>query len=130
MPFFYDSFAQECIFLVGGETKATEPVPIFLRSGDICIMSAEARLVYHAVPRIMPSGQERLDECFNQFAKESENETNNSETCDKYRCLNSNMMKLTHCDDWTFLEDYLSQTRINFNIRQVLAPDKDFPVES
>ena len=36
------------IFLAGGQTRDTEPVPILLRSGDVLIMSGPAcRRVYH-----------------------------------------------------------------------------------
>ena len=44
---------QSAIFLIGGPTKEVEPLPIFLHSGDILIMSGEARKCFHAVPKIM-----------------------------------------------------------------------------
>ena len=49
------SFGQNAIFLIGGPTKAQEPVPILLRNGDVLIMSHEARQSYHAVPKITQS---------------------------------------------------------------------------
>lgn len=63
-PLISFSFGQSCIFLIGGPTKDTEPVPIFLNSGDICLMTEAARLSYHAVPRILPGKQEYLQQCF------------------------------------------------------------------
>lgn len=48
------SLGQTAIFLLGGVTKATEPVAVYLRSGDITVLSGDSRLAYHAVPRILP----------------------------------------------------------------------------
>jgi alkylated DNA repair protein alkB family protein 1 len=47
------SLGQEAIFLIGGPTKATPPVALRLRSGDVVVLSGEARANYHAVPRIV-----------------------------------------------------------------------------
>ncbi len=46
----YTAWGQSAIFLIGGESR---PTPILLRSGDVVIMSSEARLAYHGVPRIL-----------------------------------------------------------------------------
>lgn len=62
LPYF--SFGQSCIFLIGGPTKETEPIPLFLNSGDICLMTGPARLSFHAVPRILPGKTEQLVNCF------------------------------------------------------------------
>jgi hypothetical protein len=40
------------IFLIGGFDKDEEPIPIYIRSGDILIMGGKSRLCYHGVPRI------------------------------------------------------------------------------
>ncbi|XP_052766416.1 nucleic acid dioxygenase ALKBH1-like [Mya arenaria] len=63
-PLISFSFGQSCIFLIGGPTKETEPIPVFLNSGDICLMTGNARLSYHAVPRILPGNREHLHACF------------------------------------------------------------------
>ncbi|WAR19630.1 ALKB1-like protein [Mya arenaria] len=47
-----------------GHTDETEPIPVFLNSGDICLMTGNARLSYHAVPRILPGNREHLHACF------------------------------------------------------------------
>lgn len=54
----YFSFGQTAIFLIGGRTKEEKPTGVFLRSGDIVVMSKESRLCYHAVPRIMKTNKE------------------------------------------------------------------------
>ena len=58
------SFGQAAIFLLGGKSKCTEPTAMFIRSGDIVLMSAKARLCFHAVPKIMtPTLDQLLPEC-------------------------------------------------------------------
>eukprot|EP01112_Ceratiomyxa_fruticulosa_P016117 TRINITY_DN4839_c0_g1_i3.p2 TRINITY_DN4839_c0_g1~~TRINITY_DN4839_c0_g1_i3.p2 ORF type:complete len:154 (-),score=34.25 TRINITY_DN4839_c0_g1_i3:47-508(-) len=47
------SFGSEAVFLLGGETKETEPHAVFIRSGDIMIMGGRARYCYHGVSRII-----------------------------------------------------------------------------
>ena len=47
------SLGQSCVFLFGGRTRETEPVALTLRSGDVVIMSGEARKCYHGVPKIV-----------------------------------------------------------------------------
>ena len=39
--------------MIGGPSKKTEPSAIFLRNGDVLVMSQEARQSYHAVPKIL-----------------------------------------------------------------------------
>lgn len=39
--------------MIGGPTIDEKPTAVFLKSGDIAIMSRDSRLSYHAVPRIM-----------------------------------------------------------------------------
>jgi len=53
LPLVSVSLGAACIFLIGGPTKSTRPVAMFLRSGDILVMSGASRLAYHAVPRIL-----------------------------------------------------------------------------
>ncbi|KAG6878736.1 hypothetical protein C0993_011551 [Termitomyces sp. T159_Od127] len=60
------SLGNAAIFLIGGLTRDSTPVPILLRSGDVVIMSGpECRRAYHGVPRILdntlPPHLEKLD---------------------------------------------------------------------
>ncbi|GIY37716.1 nucleic acid dioxygenase ALKBH1 [Caerostris darwini] len=52
-PIISYSFGQTGIFLIGSENKCDKPFAIFLRSGDIIVMSRSCRLSYHAVPCII-----------------------------------------------------------------------------
>jgi alkylated DNA repair dioxygenase AlkB len=51
------SLGNAAIFLIGGLTRDTEPVPILLRTGDVVIMSGPAcRRAYHGLsPLIVAS---------------------------------------------------------------------------
>ena len=41
------------MFLIGGQTKDITPKAMFIHSGDIVVMSAQSRLAYHGVPKIL-----------------------------------------------------------------------------
>ncbi|KIJ68929.1 hypothetical protein HYDPIDRAFT_172447 [Hydnomerulius pinastri MD-312] len=88
------SLGNAAIFLIGGLTRDTEPIPILLRSGDVVIMSGPAcRRAYHGVPRIL---ENTLPEHFSQPPE-------------------------ADCGiaDWEPYKDYMQATRININVRQV-----------
>lgn len=102
----FSSFGQTAIFLLGGLTKETDPVAVYLHSGDICIMSNECRLAYHAVPRIVPAPKTDLP-YINEFVS-SEKRRKDSE-------------------DFSSFERYLETSRINMNVRQVLQMGQSFP---
>ncbi|XP_041467855.1 nucleic acid dioxygenase ALKBH1-like [Lytechinus variegatus] len=64
-PLISYSLGQSAIFLVGGTTKATKPMALHLRSGDVIVLGGASRLAYHAVPRIMYAYKEgQLPRCF------------------------------------------------------------------
>lgn len=88
-PIISFSFGQSAIFLLGTQSKADKPVALFIRSGDIVIMSGECRLSYHAVPVLL-----------NELVE------------DRYSPSGSD-------DSWSPFAKYLSSSRINFNVRQV-----------
>lgn len=44
----FSSLGNAAVFLIGGLTRDSEPVPILLRSGDVVIMSGpDCRRAYH-----------------------------------------------------------------------------------
>ncbi|KAF9453192.1 hypothetical protein P691DRAFT_695142 [Macrolepiota fuliginosa MF-IS2] len=88
------SLGNAAVFLIGSQTRDTEPVPILLRSGDIVIMSGPAcRRAYHGVPRILEGALPP------HLRKETLSEDQRS--------------------DWAPYENYIRTTRINVNVRQV-----------
>ena len=53
--YMYCSFGLPCVFMIGGQTKSQEPEALYLRDGDVMIMSGSARMSYHAVPKVLPA---------------------------------------------------------------------------
>lgn len=132
------SFGQTAIFLIGGPTKDEKPMAIFLKSGDIAVMSKESRLSYHAVPKIMKTDVGWLNEPIEntETCCAKSDETNNTDEMDervpKRRRLT---VTISECCDsfaediwdivvdqtqWKSYADYISDCRININVRQVL----------
>ncbi|XP_015436317.1 PREDICTED: DNA oxidative demethylase ALKBH1 [Dufourea novaeangliae] len=101
-PLFSISFGQTAIFLIGGHKQDDAANAIYLRSGDIVVMSGKSRLRYHGVPKILPATVIPWDQ---------EDSNNNEEQHCKYLP-----------DDWNKAKVYISQARINMNVRQVLKP--------
>ncbi|XP_030638030.1 nucleic acid dioxygenase ALKBH1 [Chanos chanos] len=110
-PLLSFSFGQTAVFLLGG-TKREEPAtPMFMRSGDIMVMSGFSRLLYHAVPCIVPSTT--LPSCLEQqLQKESQPDGLSLEVSQQ---------------DWEICSKYLLTSRVNMTVRQVLGPGQSFP---
>ncbi|XP_068154875.1 nucleic acid dioxygenase ALKBH1 isoform X1 [Drosophila tropicalis] len=112
-PLFSFSFGQSCIFLIGGRTLDEKPTALYLRSGDVLIMSNESRLCYHAVPRVMKASEEpwsSIDDNTDDLANHSDNLALD---IDLYRRVNDK-------DFWLPFGNYVKDSRINMNVRQVL----------
>lgn len=104
-PLFSISFGQSAIFLIGGLEREDKVFPILLDSGDVLVMSADSRLCYHAVPRVFASNR--------QYWNSNEDATHCEDLAshDVNECLKS--------DEWEPFENYLIDSRINVNVRQV-----------
>ncbi|CAF0936700.1 unnamed protein product [Didymodactylos carnosus] len=88
-PLISISFGNIGIFLIGGQDKSIEPIPMRLNSGDIVIMTKQTRLAYHGIPKIIE------DNSLSKILKNSDDEK------------------------WSQYWNYISKNRININIRQV-----------
>ena len=53
VPLLSISLGLPAIFLIGTASLDTVPAALLLKTGDVLVMEAEARLAYHAVPRII-----------------------------------------------------------------------------
>lgn len=104
-PLFSISFGQSAIFLIGGTEREDETLPILLSSGDILVMSGQSRLCYHAVPRV--------------FKTERKVWNVNEDTCRCQDLPQDDLKEILREDEWARFEDYLTDSRINVNIRQV-----------
>lgn len=107
-PLFSFSFGQTAIFLIGGKTIEDIAIPMFLRSGDILMMSKESRLCYHGVPKILQVDSRKW------CSLEDENDKNIPK---EYKETVSLCKEDT---SWKPFGDYLNHSRINMNVRQVL----------
>ncbi|KAG2184672.1 hypothetical protein INT43_000585 [Umbelopsis isabellina] len=90
-PLISISLGHDCIYLIGGPTRNTTPTAIRLRSGDVMVMTGNARSAYHGVPKILPSAPTFLQPD----------------------------IKDAQVDDWELYGEFISKARINLNIRQV-----------
>jgi len=90
------SLGNAAVFLIGGQSRDTKPLPILLRSGDIVIMAGpQCRRAYHGVPRI-------LEDTLPDHVRFS----NDVSECDG--------------DAWAPpYAEYMATARINVNVRQV-----------
>lgn len=133
------SFGQSAIFLIGGPTKQTRPKALLLNSGDIVVMSGESRLAYHGVPKILPYFQEcgssskfgvqhLLKPCICGFGptETAVDQSSAAEMCagevEKRGCPCCEELIKT----WPLFESYISVSRINVNIRQVVSENCAF----
>lgn len=110
------SFGQSAIFLIGGHDKASDPSAILLNSGDVIIMSKEARLCYHAVPKILPASSQPWD---------SIEKLNNINSGVQFKYLRKELdINETIDKMWTEFGRYIKESRININVRQVLKENQ------
>ena len=103
-PLISISLGSSAIFLIGDTTKDIKPKSVYLKSGDIVVMSDKSRLSYHAVPKIFKDS--RLEECLKYDLNE----------------LKENFKQSNYYVDdqeWSLIYDYIKINRINLNIRQV-----------
>lgn len=111
---------------------------IFLKSGDIAVMSKESRLSYHAVPRIMKTDvgwlnepientetccaidetDNNVDEMDEHVPKRRRLTVNTSDYCDSF--ADDIWDLVVDQTQWKPYADYISDCRININVRQVL----------
>ncbi|XP_017287155.1 nucleic acid dioxygenase ALKBH1 [Kryptolebias marmoratus] len=105
------SFGQSAIFLLGGPRKQDPPTAMFMHSGDVMVMSGPSRLLYHAVPRIVPAPLERAA-VLEDFSSAS------------------SLLEPVPEEDWAVCSRYIQSSRVNVTVRQVLGPGQSFPETS
>lgn len=137
-PLLSFSFGQSAIFLLGGNTIEEAALPVFIHSGDIIVMSSQARLLFHGVPRILhiedDSPWENVEKVQN-----TEKDSNNINFTESYeqavvpadvshvakKCVYSSDVKnsvFLSDEIWKYFNQFLETCRININVRQVLFP--------
>lgn len=81
-------------------------------------MSKEARLSYHAVPKIVPATSEPWNNL--EFSKEIVDKPITFKYITDKQQLISDMNNNIDEDDWNLFGKYVKESRINMNVRQVL----------
>lgn len=90
---------------------------MFIHSGDMMVMSGFSRLLYHAVPRVLPNLEGKpLPSCLELPLPAD--------------LLADSVIKPCSPDDWQVCARYLQGSRINMTIRQVLVEGQSFPTDS
>ncbi|XP_062253414.1 nucleic acid dioxygenase ALKBH1 [Platichthys flesus] len=113
-PLLSFSFGQSAIFLLGGTCRHDPPIAMYMHSGDVMVMSGKSRLLYHAVPRIIPAPE-------GHTALEMEGYSLASSLRD------STVVEQMSEQDWAVCSRYIQSSRVNVTIRQVLGPGQSFP---
>lgn len=86
---------------------------MYMHSGDVMVMSGQSRLLYHAVPRIIPAPQ-------GCPALESEGHSLASLLQDNA------VLEPVSDEDWAVCSRYIQSSRVNVTVRQVLGPGQSF----
>uniref|UniRef100_A0A1A9W347 Fe2OG dioxygenase domain-containing protein n=1 Tax=Glossina brevipalpis TaxID=37001 RepID=A0A1A9W347_9MUSC len=137
-PLFSFSFGQTAIFLIGGLTLEMRPTALFLESGDVLVMTSESRLCYHAVPLIMKAREDSwnahiaskpIDLIKQTVGKGMRTELDhlNSNETEFVQWSTSCLLYEQVCNEafWLPYSNYLQDSRLNINVRQVLNEDQE-----
>nr|XP_024662042.1 nucleic acid dioxygenase ALKBH1 [Maylandia zebra] len=113
-PLLSFSFGQSAIFLLGGPHRQDPPTAMLMHSGDVMVMSGPSRLLYHAVPRILPPPPGRL-------ALETGGSIQTPPPQE------GSVVEPVSEEEWAVCSRYIQSSRVNVTVRQVLAPAQKFP---
>ncbi|KAG7510634.1 nucleic acid dioxygenase ALKBH1 [Solea senegalensis] len=113
-PLLSFSFGQSAIFLLGGTCRQDPPTAMYMHSGDVMIMSGQSRLLYHAVPRIVPAPQGHTSLDMESYSPASSPQDNT-------------VVEQMPEQDWTVCSKYIQSSRVNVTVRQVLGTGQSFP---
>lgn len=94
---------------------------MFIRSGDIVVMSGDSRLAYHGVPRILQLPREDALAALSPGllkAAASSHGAEQQETCKLWGERDQSAWRVL--TEWPVFYSYLQTSRINVNVRQVL----------
>ncbi|XP_063039748.1 nucleic acid dioxygenase ALKBH1 isoform X2 [Engraulis encrasicolus] len=125
-PLLSFSFGQAAVFLLGGTRREDPATPMFMRSGDIMVMSGDSRLLYHAVPCIVPAPADQpLPTCLMQ--QQQQQQQSPLQATDFQQPNHSSMLQEVPQEDWELCSRFLHTARVNMTVRQVLGEGQVFP---
>lgn len=123
LPLVSLSLGLSAVFLFGGPTREDTPTALWLRSGDAIIVTGEARLCYHGVPRIVEGSCPEFLLDPKRYRNLSTCQSSAGEPGDSTRSRRDAMSGAAGGDETegfsTALVEYMSTARININVRQL-----------
>jgi alkylated DNA repair protein alkB family protein 1 len=113
------SMGLSSIFLLGGKSKEEEPViPILVRKGDIMCLGGDARLNFHSMARLLPHTVS-LPTIDQTLCPSKEEQLSRASIAALFPQQQHEDDLDISSDSRLALEEYLSDHRININVRQV-----------
>eukprot|EP00003_Mantamonas_plastica_P002754 TRINITY_DN1212_c0_g1_i2.p1 TRINITY_DN1212_c0_g1~~TRINITY_DN1212_c0_g1_i2.p1 ORF type:complete len:424 (-),score=129.29 TRINITY_DN1212_c0_g1_i2:1220-2491(-) len=101
-PIMSVSFGHSAIFLVGGDTvDSCVPQPIVIHSGDIVMLAGQTRFAVHGVPLIV------------------------QDTLVPWLSVDAELEEEEDARKWNSIGKWMSNSRVNLNVRQVLPDGLD-----
>ena len=102
------------VFLIGGQTRDQEPIPLLLRSGDVVVMSGpQCRRAYHGTKQLKGFSLRFMMACYVGVPRVLDG------------TLPDHLLSFGEDLESDLLENYLRTTRININVRQVFPKGFD-----
>ncbi|XP_067099275.1 nucleic acid dioxygenase ALKBH1 [Osmerus mordax] len=124
-PLLSFSFGQSAVFLLGGTQREDLPTAMYMHSGDVMVMSGHSRLLYHAVPRIVPAPKgDPLNPTLELDGLDLGPDHGLTQPCTQGK---SPLVRKVSAEDWAVCSRYIQTSRLNMTVRQVLGPGMAFP---
>ncbi|KAM4624690.1 nucleic acid dioxygenase ALKBH1 isoform 2-T2 [Polymixia lowei] len=124
-PLLSFSFGQSAIFLLGGTRREDPPTAMYMHSGDVMVMSGSSRLLYHAVPRIVPAPKD--DPSHPALETQGPGSGPDQGLTQNSTQEESALVERVSEEDWAVCSRYMQSSRVNMTVRQVLGPGQSFP---
>jgi alkylated DNA repair protein alkB family protein 1 len=129
LPLVSLSLGLTAVFLFGGPTREDAPTALWLRSGDAVIVTGEARLCYHGVPRILEGScpdflldPRRYSKLVTSLDADAGDTARGAGTAVSSGVAKTKAGPLANDESEAFntaLVEYMASARININVRQL-----------
>lgn len=119
------SFGQSAVFLLGGTQREDPPTAMYMHSGDVMVMSGHSRLLYHAVPRVVPAP--KGDPLHPSLEEDGLGPGSDQGLAQDHTQGEATLIQPVSEEDWAVCSRYIETSRVNMTIRQVLGSGQAFP---
>nr|XP_046223417.1 nucleic acid dioxygenase ALKBH1 [Oncorhynchus gorbuscha] len=124
-PLLSFSFGQSAVFLLGGTQREDPPTAMYMHSGDVMVMSGHSRLLYHAVPRVVPAP--KGDPLHPSLEEDGLGPGSDQGLAQDHTQGEATLIQPVSEEDWAVCSRYIETSRVNMTIRQVLGSGQAFP---